>query len=175
LNGVRIVIPYWFGWGPFSFLVFWNLVNLQMGYWQWQGISRGIVGPRSWDRLHLSEVFVLLGLCAVLWLAAAREVITVDPTELKIRKEILGLGWSKKHAVADVSWIRAGCLLRAKAAGRWNPNHVRAALYFSSQGSVGSFANELSMEDAVGIERVIQNFLDARKGLVVEHRASSSA
>jgi len=156
-SGVRIVIPYWLGLGPFSFFVFWNLMNIQMGYSQWQNISSGVIGPLSRDKLHLSEIFAVLGLCVLLWLAAGREVITLDFAHLEIRKEILGVGWSNKYALKDVTTIRASGFLDPKAAGKWNASHVRAALYFDYMGKIQSFGSELSMEDAVRIERIIHS------------------
>jgi hypothetical protein len=133
-------------------------MNTQSGYSEWLNISNGIVGPKSWDTLHLSEIFAALGFFIVLWLATAREVITLDSVELRIRKEILGMGYSRKYAVARVNRIRAGCFLDPKAGGKWNNDHVRAALYFDFSGKVHSFGHELTMNDAVEIERVFQAF-----------------
>jgi hypothetical protein len=162
-SGVRIVIPYWLGWGPFSFLVFWNLINIQMGYWQHQNISNGIVGPRSWDKLHLSEIFAVLGFILLLWLTTGREVITLDVAHLQIRKEVLGIGWSKKYQLTDVSAVRASCFLDPKANGKWNADHVRAALYFNYIGKMRRFGSELSMQDALLVEKTIQSFLARRR------------
>src|SRR5215469_3272292 len=142
-SGVRIVIPYWLGWGPFSFLVFWNLINIQMGYWQHQNISNGIVGPRSWDKLHLSEIFAVLGLSVLLWIAAGREVISLDNDLLRVRREIFGIGWSRQYLLTEVGEIRAGCFLDPKAGVKWSADHVRAALSFSYQGKIQSFGKEL--------------------------------
>jgi hypothetical protein len=133
-------------------------MNIRSGYSEWLDISNGIVGPQSWARLHLSEIFAALGVLIVLLLATAREVITLDSVELRIRKEILGVGYSKKYAVARVNRIRAGWFLDPKAGGKWNDDHVRAALYFDYLGKVHSFGRELTMNDAVEIERVFQAF-----------------
>jgi len=156
LNAVRIVIPYWFGWPPLAFVVFWNLVNIQSGYWTWLDISNGIVGPRSWTRLHLSEIFVVLGFCVLLWLAAGREVVTINPANLRIRREIFGIGWSKHYILTDVRNIRAGSYLDPRARGKWNPDHVRAGLYFDYRGKIQSFGKEIVIQDALGIENAIR-------------------
>jgi len=113
-SGVRIVIPYWLGWGPFSFFVFWNLMNIQMGFWQWQSISHGIIGPLSRDKLHLSEIFAVLGLSILLWIAAGREIITLDSGFLRVRREIFGIGWSRQYLLAEVGDIRTDCFLDQK-------------------------------------------------------------
>ena len=157
-SGVRIVIPYWLGWGPFAFLVFWNVMNIQMGYWQWQNIANGTVGPRSWDKLHLIEIFAVLGFSILLWLVAGREVVTLDVAHLQIRKEVLGVGWSQRYQLTNVSAVRASCFLDPKANGKWNADHVRAALYFNYMGTMRSFGSELRMEDALLVEKTIQSF-----------------
>jgi hypothetical protein len=109
-------------------------MNIRSSYSEWLDISNGFVGPLSWTRLHVSEIFAALGLLIVLLLASAREVITLDSVELRIRKEILGVGYSRKYSVARVSRIRAGGFLDPKAGGKWNNDHVRAALYFDYLG-----------------------------------------
>jgi hypothetical protein len=139
-------------------------MNIRSGYSEWLDISNGIVGPLSWARLHLSEIFAALGFLVVLLLATAREVITFDSVELRIRKEILGVGYSRKYAVARVSRIRAGGFLDPKAGGKWNDDHVRAALYFDHLGKTHSFGHELSMSGAVEIERVFQAFPHLNQG-----------
>jgi hypothetical protein len=159
-RGLRIVIPYWLGWPVFVFVILWTVMNIRSGYSEWLDISNGIVGPQSWDRLHLSEIFAALGFFIVLLLATAREVITLDSVELRIRREILGVGYSRIYAVARVNRIRAGWFLDPKAGGKWNDDHVRAALYFDYLGKVHSFAHELTIKDAVEIERVFQAFPD---------------
>jgi hypothetical protein len=133
-------------------------MNIRSSYSEWLDISNGIVGPLSLTRLHVSEIFAALGFLIVLLLATAREVIILDSVELRIRKEILGLGYSRKYSVARVSGIRAGCVLDPKAGGKSNSDHVRAALYFDYLGRVHSFGRELAMHDAVEIERVFQAF-----------------
>lgn len=95
-SGVRIVISYWLGWEAFCFIILWNLINIEVGYSEWHKISNGLAGPRSWDKLHLSEILAVFGIAAVLWLAAGREVVTLDSGQLEIRKGVLGLGWSGK-------------------------------------------------------------------------------
>jgi hypothetical protein len=157
-SGVRIVIPYWLGWGPFSFLVFWNLMNIQMGFWQWQSISRGLIGPLSRDKLHLSEIFAVIGLSVLLWIAAGREVISLDNGLLRVRREILGIGWSRQYLLTEVGEIRAGCFLDPKADGKWSPDHVSAALRFSCQGKIHSFGKGLGMQDALNIEKAFRSF-----------------
>jgi len=156
-SGLRIVIPYWFGWLALTFVLFWTLGNIQVGYSEWLAISKGIVGSRSWDRLHVSEIFSVFGFCIALCLAAGREVVAVNDGHLQIRKEILGVGWSRTYALADVKDLRAGYFLDPKANGKWNPDHVRASLYFDYRGKVHSFGNELAMRDATRIETIIAN------------------
>jgi hypothetical protein len=157
-SGVRIVIPYWLGWGPISFLVFWNLMNIQMGYWQWQNISSGVIGPLSRDKLHLSEIFAVLGLSVLLWITTGREVITLDANFLRVRREIFGIGWSQQYPLTEVSEIRTGCFLDPKAGGKWSADHTRAAFNFSYRGKIRSFAKELRTEDALEVEKVLHSF-----------------
>jgi hypothetical protein len=82
--------------------------------------------------------------------------VTLNATELKIRKEILGVGWPTKHARR---WIQAGSFLVPRAAGKWNLNHLTSAIYFNCRGKVKSFGNDLAREDAARIEKMIQAFL----------------
>ena len=117
-SGMRIVIPYWMGWGPFSFFAFWNLMNIQTGYWQWQSISRGIVGPLSRDKLQLSEFFAVVGLSLLLWIASGREVISLDHAFLRVHRGVLGIGWSQKYPLTEAGVIRAYGFLDPKARGR---------------------------------------------------------
>lgn len=160
-SGVRIVISYWLGWEAFCFIILWNLINIEMGYSEWHKISNGLAGPRSWDKLHLSEILAVFGIAAVLWLAAGREVVTLDSGQLEIRKGVLGLGWSSRYPTTDVAWLHAGWFLDPKARGKWNSDHVRAALYFGCRGKTRSFGNELTMEDAVRIEKLLRAFVSA--------------
>lgn len=139
----------------FSFILLWNYMNIEMGYGLWMDISNGIVGPRSWDKLHLSEIFGVFGLGILLCLIGGKEVITIDPVCLRIRKGIFGFGWSRNWQRADVKDIRAGWFLDPKARGKWNPDHIRAALYFDSQGKIQSFGRELTTSDALRIEEAI--------------------
>jgi hypothetical protein len=157
-SGVRIVIPYRLGWGPFFFLVFWNLMNIQMGYSQWHNISSGVIGPLSRDKLHVSEIFAFFGLSVLLWIAAAREVITLDANFLRVRREIFGIGWSQQYPLTGVGEIRTGCFLDPKAGEKWSADHVRAALNFSYLGKIRSFGKELRMEDALEVERTLHSF-----------------
>lgn len=157
-SGVRIVIPYWIGWGPFSFIAFWNLMNIQMGYQLWQCVSRGIVGPLTRDKLRLSEIFAVLGLSLLFWLAAGREVITLDAAFLGVRKEIFGLGWSRQYLLTRVGEVRAFCFLDPKADGKWSAENVRAAVSFKYQGKARSFCREVSMQDALNIEKTFRSF-----------------
>jgi len=131
-------------------------MNIQIGYWTWLDISNGIVGPRSWTRLHLSEVFAVLGLCVLLWLAAGREVVTINPAHLRIRLGVLGIGWSRHYILTDVRNLRAGSFLDPRARGKWNPDHVRAGLYFDYRGKIQSFGKEIVMQDALKIENAIR-------------------
>lgn len=158
LNGVRIVIPYWLGWGPFSFFVFWNLMNIRMGYWQWQNISSGVIGPLSRARLHVCEIFAVLGLSVLLYIVAGREVITLDSNFLRVRREMFGIGWSQQYPLTGVGEIRAGCFLDPRAGGKWSADHVRAAFYFTYQGKMRSCGKELSMEDALKVEKAFHSF-----------------
>jgi len=157
-SGVRIVIPYWLGWGPFSFFVFWNLMNIQMGFHQWQSISHGFIGPLSHDKLHLSGIFAVVGFSVLLWMAAGREVITLDTAFLRARREIFGIGWSRQYVLTGVGEIRAFCFLDPKAGGKWSADHVRTALSFSYQGEIRSFGRELGMQDALTIEKTFRSF-----------------
>jgi|SRR5882724_11836148 len=154
---LRVSIRYWLGWPIFSFLVLWNYINLESGYQQWMGISHGIVGPKSWDKLHLSEIFGVFGLCILLWLIGGKEVITIDSMCLRTRKEILGVGWSRNFQLVEVQRIRSGWFLDPKANGKWNPDHVRAEIYFDCQGKVYTFGKELTTMDAQRIEEAIRN------------------
>ena len=89
-------------------------MNIQMGFWQWQSISHGIIGPLSRDKLHLSEIFAVLGLSILLWIAAGREIITLDSGFLRVRREIFGIGWSRQYLLAEVGDIRTDCFLDQK-------------------------------------------------------------
>jgi hypothetical protein len=169
-SGLRVVIPYWFGWLVLTFVCFWTLLNIRFGYSEWLAISTGIVGPKSFDRLHVSELFSVFGFCVGVCLAAGREVVAMNDEHLQVRREILGVGWSKNYALAEVKDIRAGCFLDPKAGGKWNPDHVRAGLYFDYRGKVHSFGHELEMQDATRIEKLIaESFPD-----VVLHRVQDS-
>jgi hypothetical protein len=115
----------------------------------------------------VSEIFSVVGFCIAICLAAGREVVAMNNGHLRVRKEILGVGWSRTYALTDVKELRAGYFLDPKANGKWNPDHVRASLYFDYRGKVQSFGNELAMQDATRIETIIANsFPD-----VVLHRA----
>jgi hypothetical protein len=91
-NGLRIVIPYWFGWLALTFDFFWTLFNIRFGYSEWLAISKAIAGPKSFDRLHVSEAFSIFGLCVGLCLAAGREVVAMNDEHLQVRREIRGVG-----------------------------------------------------------------------------------
>lgn len=133
-------------------------MNIQMGFWQWQSISRGVIGPLSRDKLHLSEIFAVIGLSVLVWIAAGREVISLDNGLLRVRREIFGIGWSRQYLLIEVSEIRAGCFLDPKPGGKWSADHVRAALSFSYQGKIRSFGRELGMQDALNIEKTFRSF-----------------
>lgn len=162
LRGVRVAIRYWYGWGAFSFLVLWTLMNVGMVRWEWQDISvaSGIVGPESWARLRLGEIFVVLGFCAMAWLAEGRQIVTLDPSWLRIRTEIFGLGWARRYSRTDVGEIQASCFPVPGAAGKCNPDYLLAALYFDYRGKVRSFGKGLAWEDALRIEKLIRTFLN---------------
>jgi hypothetical protein len=170
LNGVRIAIRYWLGWQSFCFVAAWSLVNVRFGYFERLDISNGIVGPKSWDRLHVSEIFAVLGIGLLVWLVAGREVVTIDAALVRIRREIFGVGWSRNYMVKDVRDIRAGFFLDPKANGKWNPDHVRATLYFGYMGKIQSFGNEIVMQDAVRIENAIRQVFPH----IVLYRATES-
>ena len=153
---LRVSIRYWLGWPIFSFVVLWNYINLESGYHQWMEISHGIVGPKSWDKLHLSEMFGVLGLCILLWLIGGREVITIDSVCLRIRKEISGVGWSRNFQLVEVQTIRSGWFLDPKARGKWNTDHMRAALYFDFHSKIQSFGKELTTSDALRVEEAVR-------------------
>lgn len=157
LRGLRIVIPYWFGWLALTVVLCWTLWNIQLGFRQWLDISKGIVGPKSWDRLHVSEIFSVSGFCIGLCLAAGREVVAMNDAHLQVRREILGVGWSRTYALADVKNVRAGYFRGPTANGKWSPDHATASLYFDYRGKVRSFGNELAMRDATRIEKIIAN------------------
>ena len=70
-----------------------------IGYWEWLAISKGIVGLKSYDRLHVSEVFSVFGLGVFLCLAAGREVVAMNDEHLQIRREILSVGWAKNYSL----------------------------------------------------------------------------
>ena len=133
-------------------------MNIQMGYWQWQNISNGIVGLQSRNMLHVSEIFASFGFCILVWLAAGREIISVDSAQLRIRKEIMGLGWSRQHAITDF-YVQAGSYVEQPG---WNS---RAAVYLcldideGDEFKVASFGDGLTLEDAARIEKLIRTFL----------------
>jgi hypothetical protein len=156
LDTVRIVIPYWHGWPSLLVIVFWNIMNIQMGYWIWHDISIGCGEPRSWDKLHLSEICAVFGLCIFFWLVAGREVLTITSTQLRLRREILGIGWFRNYALSDVKDIRAGGYLDPGAKGRFNFEHVTAGLYFDCGGKTYGFGNEITLKDALRIETDIR-------------------
>ena len=139
-----------------SFILLWNYMNIEMGYHLWMDISSGIVGPRSWTKLHLSEIFGVFGLGILLCLIGGKEVITIDPVRFRIRKDILGAGWYRNFQLVDVKDIRAGSFLDPKANGKWNPDHVRAGMYFDCQGKIYSFGKALTTMDAQRIEDAIR-------------------
>jgi hypothetical protein len=153
---LRVSIRYWLGWPMFSFLVLWNYVNIESGYHQWINISNGIVGATSWEKLRLSEIFAVLGFCMLLWLIGGRERITIDSVRLQIRKEILGVGWSRNFQLADIKDIRSGWFFDLKAKGKGNPDYIRAALYFDCHSKTHSFGKELTTSDAIRIEEAIR-------------------
>jgi hypothetical protein len=154
--GLRIDIRYWLGWPTFFFLIFWTYMNIQFGLDTWTNISRGIVGPRTFDRLHISEIFSILGILMCLWMALGRESITISAERMQIRRGILGLGWSKRFPLSEVRDLRSGWFLDPRARGNWDPDHVTAALYFNYEGGICCFGRELTDSRALQIEEVIR-------------------
>jgi hypothetical protein len=131
-------------------------MNIQTGYEIWHEISTGCAGPRSWDKLHLSEIFAVFGVYVFFWLIAGREVLTINPTRLRLRREILGIGWPRTYAIGDVRNIRAGGYLDPRAKGKISPENVTAGLYFDYIRKTYGFGNEIKLEDAIRIEAFIR-------------------
>lgn len=133
-------------------------MNIQIGLSEWANISNGIVGPKTWDRFHISEIFSVLGILMCLWMAFGRESITISAERMQIRRGILGLGWSKMFPLSEVRDLRSGWLLDPRARGKWNPHHVTAALYFDYEGGICCFGRELTDSSAFQIEEVIRKW-----------------
>jgi hypothetical protein len=153
---LRIVIPYWNGWGTFLFAVFWNLINAQVGYGAWQDIQMGKVGQHLLDTLHFSEIGAVCGLSMLVWIAMWQEVITLDAEYLCIRRGILGWGWSKTYQLTDVEKVYASFFLHPKARGHWQLKFLYGGLFFKYRGKLVSFGDEISTKDAVKIEEAIE-------------------
>lgn len=158
-RGVRIAIPYWSGWTAFSFIVLWTILSIEMVHSDWQGARNGVLGPQSLARLHLGETFVALGFLVAIWMAAGRQVITLDSSYLSVRTEVLGLRWSRRYLLTEISGLGASCFLPREAAEKWNPDHLKAGIYFDYRGKMRSFGNDLSWQDALQIEKLIRSFL----------------
>jgi hypothetical protein len=147
---------YWLGWPTFFFLIFWTYMNIQFGLYEWSNISNGIVGPKSRDRSHISEIFSILGIFLCPWMALGKESVTIDREQLRILRGIWGIGWSKKYALSEVRDLRSGWYLDPRATGKWNPDHVTAAVYFDYKGKIGCFGRELMDSGALQIEEAIR-------------------
>lgn len=156
LGVLRISIRYWLGWPMFSILILWNCMNIEAGYHFWISVSNGLADATTRNKLLLSEIFVVLGLSIVFWLSAAREIVVIDSVRLRVRKEILGLGWSRNFQLANVENIRSGWFLDPMARGKWNADHMRAAVHFDYPGKTQKFGNEITPSDAVRIEEEIR-------------------
>lgn len=78
----------------------------------------------------------------VLWLTAASESVVIDSLRLPVRKEVFGIGWHRNFELIDVKDIRAGWFPDPKADGKWNPDRMRAGLYFDCEGKIHSFGKD---------------------------------
>lgn len=157
LGVLRISIRYWLGWPTFSILLLWNYVNIESGYGFWINVSNGLASATTREKLLLSEICAVFGLSMVLWLTTASESVVIDSVRLRVRKEVFGIGWYRNFELVDVKDIRAGWSLDPKANGKWNPDHMRAALYFDCESKIHSFGKELTTSDAMRIEQAIRS------------------
>ena len=142
--GVRIVIPYWFGWPSFAFMIAWTTFSASAAY--------------SNPTLSLFGLFWVLGLVVLLWLRFGRETVSFDESEIVVRRGLFGIGPVAHFPFADVRDIRVGSHLDSRApGGKWDPSFVHAGIYFEYRGKTQSFGNEILETEAARIVHAIQN------------------
>ena len=149
-HGLRIVIPYWFGWPMFSFMVLWTAFNLHFLY------SERFIRATSDPRLYLAWPFSVFGLGILLWLILGRETISFEEPFIKVTRGILGIGPADSFAMSDVQDLRVGSFLDRRApGGNWDASFVHAGIYFEYNGKTRSFSTEIWEVDAARIVEAI--------------------
>jgi hypothetical protein len=128
--GLCIVIPYWFGWPLFVFMVFWTAFAADSAYQNHGSILRGTTDYLAWSRMYLSGAFVVIGIGVILWMTIAREVVSFRSESFTVCRGVLGIGRCRSFDFVDVHDVRVGSFLDPKARGKWNPSFVRAGIYF---------------------------------------------
>ena len=154
--GLRIVIPYWVGWPPFSFLLLWTCFAAYGADENYSRTLRGTADSLVWSRAYLGVIFVIIGICAILWMALGREVVSFAAGSVKLWRGVLGIGRSWSFNFVDVRDVRVGSFLDPKAQGKWDASVVRAGIYFEYRGKLHSFGNELLESEAIKIVDAIR-------------------
>jgi hypothetical protein len=142
-DGLRIVIPYWVGLPSFSFLLLWTCFA---GYYADQTHS------------YLGDAFVLVGMCALLWITLGREVVSFRAGSFTVWRGMLGIGRSRTFDFVAVKDVRVGSFLDPKAQGKWDPSFVRAVICFEDRGKVCRFGNDISEFEATNIVAAIREY-----------------
>src|SRR5215471_10783604 len=87
-TGIRIVIPYWFGWPVFTFMIAWTAFTA--------------FAASSNATLSLSRLFLVVGLVVLLWLIFGRETVSFQESEMVVRRGLFGIGPVSHFAFPDV-------------------------------------------------------------------------
>jgi hypothetical protein len=151
---------YWFGWVPFCFVCFWTFSVAGFAYLERPSALRQTPGSLALLRVHLGEVFFVVGVCILIWLVAGREVATLEDSMLKWRREIWRIGWTREFGLVDIRNLRVGAFSDLSARpGKWIASARHAAIYFEYRGKVRRIGSELGEDEAVRIvETIMRRF-----------------
>ncbi len=155
-GGLHIVIPGWLNWGILVFLLWWLYLALRGIR---SDLTKSLPADTNWSNigwiaLWAIHIFAVLGI--LVWMIAGREILSIDGTLLVLRREILGLGWSREFALGEVRNLGAMSELDLSARGKWNPALLSTSMTFQCNGKTYRFGRGLDRIEAKHVMQAIR-------------------